>query len=149
MSQQFLLPCSCGQKLAVSPAQAGGQVVCSCGRTLGIPTLRGLRQLEIARDVAPAKAARGWSPVHGAVFAAGLVVAAVGLIVLALYGLQYGQIMGFRLTLDRADDVIRAEMARIENLSPRQALEEWNQEIEQGLGEKDEPPWSKYNRLAN
>jgi hypothetical protein len=149
MSQQFLLPCSCGQKLTVSPSQAGGQVACSCGKLLSVPTLRGLRELEIAPSTAPAPVTSGWSPVHGAIFASGLVVAAIGLVFLALSGLQYLQIKGFRLTEDFTQNVVSNEMLRIDALSPLQALEEWHENIEHGLGEQEEPPWSKYKRLAD
>ena len=48
MSEQFLLPCSCGQKVRVGNAQAGAGVRCVCGKSLTVPTLRGLRELESA-----------------------------------------------------------------------------------------------------
>ena len=146
MSQQFLLPCTCGQKLPVSTAQAGGQVTCSCGKTLSVPTLRGLRELEVAPATLPRPAKAGWSPVHGFIFATGLVLAAVGVVFLALNGLQYSQIMGFGLTRDYTDDVVRAELARIDESKPLQLLEEWKENIEHGLGEQEEPPWSKFQR---
>jgi hypothetical protein len=48
---KYLLPCpACGQKLAVSSAQSGQSVLCSCGRSQDVPTLRDLRQLEQATD---------------------------------------------------------------------------------------------------
>jgi hypothetical protein len=149
MSQQYLLPCSCGQKLTVSPSQAGNQVACSCGKLLSVPTLRGLRELESAPSTAPAQVKTGWSPIHGTIFAGGLVVAAIGIVFLALHGLQYSQIMGFKLTEDFTPNVVSNEMSRIDALSPLQALEEWHENIEHGLGEQEEPPWSKYKRLAD
>jgi hypothetical protein len=149
MSQQFLLPCSCGQKLVVSPAQAGGQVGCGCGKSLAVPTLRGLRELEIAPAGSPGKTKAGWSSVHGAVFAAGLVLAAAGVFLLAIHGLQYGQIMGFKLTQDYTPAVVSAEMARIDALTPLQAFEEWHENAEHGLGEQEAPPWLQYQKLAD
>jgi hypothetical protein len=147
MSQQYLLPCSCGQNTPVSPAQAGGQVTCVCGKSLPVPTLRGLRELEIAPAAAPEKKA-GWSRVHGAVFASGLTIAAIGVVLLALSVLQYGQIVGFGMTKDRTEDVLRSQQADIEGMSPTQVLAEWRKDIEDGLGEPEEPPWSKFKRLA-
>jgi hypothetical protein len=147
MSQLYLLPCSCGQKTAVSVAQAGGQVLCVCGKNLQVPTLRGLRELEIAA-VAPPEKKAGWSRVHGAVFASGLAVAAIGVVLLAMSALQYGQIVGFGYTKDRTDLVLKTQELDIENMSPIQVLTEWRKEAEEGLGDQEEPPWSKFKRLA-
>jgi hypothetical protein len=82
MSAQYLLPCSCGQKVRVEPAQAGGQVACACGANLNVPTLRGLKQLEIAPpDEAAVRrsAGRQWGPVRGAMFSIGLLVVVISL----------------------------------------------------------------------
>jgi hypothetical protein len=147
MSHQYLLPCSCGQKTPVSPAQAGGHVTCVCGKSLPVPTLRGLRELEIAPATAPQEKA-GWSRVHGVAFASGLTVAAIGVVLLALSVLQYGQIVGFGMTKDRTEDVLRSQQADIEGMSPTQVLSEWRKDVEEGLGEQEEPPWSKFKRLA-
>ena len=46
MSEQFLLPCSCGQTTLVAARQAGETIGCVCGRSLEVPTIRGLRALE-------------------------------------------------------------------------------------------------------
>ncbi len=54
MSTHYLLPCSCGQKLAVSPRQAGQPVTCLCGNVLEVPPLNELRTLEpVAPDAGP------------------------------------------------------------------------------------------------
>jgi hypothetical protein len=147
MSQLYLLPCSCGQKTPVSVAQAGGHVTCACGKSLPVPTLRGLRELEIAPAAAPEKKP-GWSRVHGAVFASGLTVAAIGIVLLAMSALQYSQIVGFGYTKDRTQDVLKSQQADIEGMSPVQVLAEWRKDVEEGLGEQEEPPWSKFKRLA-
>jgi hypothetical protein len=148
MSQQFLLPCTCGQTVRVANAQAGGQVACGCGKTLPVPTLRGLRELKPAPPLASGPSPRGWSPVHGLVFSSGLVIAAVGVALLAWYGLLYSQRVGFGLTRDHTDEVIRAEQARIDRLSPLDALKEWTEDIEHGLGDPDPPPWIAHQKMA-
>jgi hypothetical protein len=62
LSTKYLLPCQCGQRLAVEPRQAGETVVCACGRTLEVPTFLQLKQLE--KVVAKAESRRiVWS--HG------------------------------------------------------------------------------------
>jgi hypothetical protein len=78
---EYLLPCSCGQKLAVSARQAGESVRCSCGATLEVPTLRGLDTLE--RAAAPAAPGRTWGDRQRAVFL--LVVAALAAASIAGY----------------------------------------------------------------
>jgi len=47
---KYLLPCSCGEKVAVESTQAGQNILCSCGKTMEVPTMQGLRQLEQAID---------------------------------------------------------------------------------------------------
>ena len=55
----------------------------------------------------------------------------------------------FNLTQDYTTEAVSHEMSRIDALSPLQALEEWHENIEHGLGEQEEPPWSKYKRVAD
>ncbi|HMC12148.1 MAG TPA: hypothetical protein VKH44_12695 [Pirellulaceae bacterium] len=147
MSQHYLLPCSCGQKVRVANAEAGGQVTCACGKSLRVPTLRGLRQLEIAPPETTSKAAPGWSPVHGVIFAAGLLVAAVGLGLVAYYGLRYAQI-DQRYTHDYTDAFVQAEQTRIDKLTPIEALTEWTEVLTDGLGERQPPPWIAAKQLV-
>ncbi|MBN2578245.1 MAG: hypothetical protein JXB10_04570 [Pirellulales bacterium] len=46
MSLKYYLPCKCGERLIVEPRQAGEIVVCRCGQSLEVPTLRQLRNLD-------------------------------------------------------------------------------------------------------
>jgi len=139
MTQQFLLPCSCGQKVRVGIAQAGEQVACACGNRLAVPTMRGIRQLEPAPADSLTKSAPGWSRVHGAIFATGLLAAAVGIVIIAMYGVRYAQAVGFGV--DRTDETIQAESARIDKLTPIQALVEWTDTLREGIGVRETPPW--------
>jgi hypothetical protein len=142
MSQQYLLPCSCGQKVRVANAQAGEQVTCVCGKSLSVPTLRGLRQLELAPLEAEGKAKPGWSRVHGAIFAGGLLLAGVGIALISYYLFRYAQLGGTELAVDRSADVVSGMSAQIDQLSPVQALEMWTGEIlTEGLGEAHKPYW--------
>lgn len=45
MTTKFLLPCDCGEKIAVGVAQAGQSVTCPCGAELTVPTMKTLRSL--------------------------------------------------------------------------------------------------------
>jgi len=143
----YLLPCSCGQKTRITAAQAGAAVVCVCGSRLSAPTLRGLRQLEIAPEKPRAKTAGRWSSVHGALFASGLSIASIGLLFLAFYGLRYVQLGGHPIMRDITDQVVKAEQARIDKLTPVEALAEWSENVKDGLGEPEEPPWVKANKV--
>jgi hypothetical protein len=81
----FLVPCQCGQKLEVTPAQAGQQMTCVCGRGIDVPTLRGLQSLERVGDAA-APAPRRWGARQGLLFL-GCAIASLSLIAAA--GLEY------------------------------------------------------------
>jgi hypothetical protein len=139
----YLLPCSCGQKVRVANAQAGGQVTCVCGKSLAVPTLRGLRELEFAPAVKDPGRRAGWSRQQGAAFAVGLLIAAVGLYVATYYSWRYAQltVQGSHLLVDRTDDVVKATDEAISSLSPVSMLEAWNKEKEEGLGEQSTPIW--------
>jgi hypothetical protein len=73
----YLLPCRCGQSVAVSTSMAGESVRCACGAELQVPTLRGLRQLAQADKggIDQAPRTRGWTDRNRATFV--LVVAAL------------------------------------------------------------------------
>jgi len=143
----YLLPCSCGQKTRITAAQAGAQVACVCGQSLSVPTLRGIRQLEVAPPEAAARHSASWSPIHGVLFASGLAIASIGLVFLAFYGLRYIQLGGHPITRDITDVVVKAEQQRIDKLTPTEALAEWSENLKEGLGEPEEPPWVKANKV--
>jgi hypothetical protein len=143
----YLLPCSCGQKVGITTAQAGAQVTCICGKSLAVPTLRGIRELEIAPQETNKKSAGRWSLVHGALFASGLLIASIGVVFLAFFGLRYIQLGASPFTRDITDAVVRAEQQRIDKLTPTQALAEWSEYVKEGLGEPEEPPWVKANKV--
>ncbi len=82
MSSGFLLPCTCGKKIAVSKSQAGEEIRCECGEKLQVPTLRGFSNLEKAIPVLPQekgpRKSAGWNPMLGvptAIFFAAFLVA--------------------------------------------------------------------------
>jgi hypothetical protein len=78
---RYLLTCGCGKELPVDAGQAGGQIVCSCGACLDVPTLRNLRHLP-QEVVAPSQQSTKWSARKGlaAVFLIGAaLLAAVSL----------------------------------------------------------------------
>lgn len=136
---QYLLPCTCGQRVTVTTAQAGSRVRCSCGRMLDVPTLRGLSRLEVAAASREAAGRWAWGPVRGGVFAGGLLVAAVGFVLVAFYGVRSLQLAS--LAVDRSADVVREESAFIDQRTPAEVLDLWNAEAAEGLGESRMPIW--------
>ena len=141
MAELYLLPCNCGQKVRVGKAQAGQAVLCGCGQQLNVPTLRGLRELEVApAEATVAKAARpAWSPARGAAFSGGLAVAAVALIFLLLNLYYYAGAVYY--SDDHSDDVIQAATGELDNFQAVQLLDEWNSVVAEGLGHRHTPLW--------
>ena len=55
MDDRYLLPCSCGRKVAITRRQAGEAISCACGAQLQAPTLREILRLEPANLDATSK----------------------------------------------------------------------------------------------
>ena len=80
MATEYLLKCHCGTTHPVGTSRAGQEIVCSCGVTVAIPTLRGLRELPSREVATPTTSESGWSTGHGlvALGLVGLVICLVG-----------------------------------------------------------------------
>lgn len=142
MAEAFLLPCACGQKIRVGQAQAGQSVVCGCGRALGVPTLRGLRELDRApgeETPAGVRPRAAWSPWHGAAFSGGLAVAAVSLLLAGVNLWYYGGARFF--STDHSDSIIGVATVELDKYTPEQLFEEWNTMVKDGLGHAQPPIW--------
>jgi hypothetical protein len=61
---RYLLTCDCGEVVPVELGQAGGHVVCRCGKSLAVPALRSLRELPVEQDKEVA-VRRTWHPRYG------------------------------------------------------------------------------------
>ena len=145
MSQQYLVPCTCGQKVRVEAAQAGGQVPCACGLRVAVPTLRGLKQLELAPSEQAAPRA-GWSQTHGAIFSTGLFVALVAAVVAATAFVQYLQVANF--TEDQTDRINLIEGKQIDSLSAAETVEIFREWQADGLGVPHTPGWIEAQKAA-
>ena len=142
MTEAFLLPCACGQKVRVGKAQAGQAVRCACGKSLNVPTLRGMRELESAPpDESPTKARKAatWSYWHGTAFSGGLAVAAISLL---LFGLNLYYFTGATFfSEDHTDKVVVSATGELEDFPAEQLLHEWHSLVEEGLGQPHPPYW--------
>ena len=64
---KYLLPCpACNSRLPVETGQAGQTIRCSCGNSLEVPSIRGLRVLEQIADERPTAAS--WTKRKGLLF---------------------------------------------------------------------------------
>lgn len=149
MSAQYLLTCSCGEKLRVVAAQAGEQIVCPCGKTVSVPTLRELRKLEPAPPEAGSlRSAAGWNAWNGLVFSGGALFCLA-----ALAGMLYAGVMIFRIeasgvTEDATAEINEIEAMQVDELTPEEALAAFDSLRAEGLGPKHEPYWIAYRRMA-
>ena len=79
---KYLLPCNCGESIAIDSTQAGQTVSCHCGLTSQVPSMRSIQQLERSSDsLENPKQSLGWNASAGAVFAGGILVFFCGLAV--------------------------------------------------------------------
>ncbi len=139
---QYLLPCSCGQKVRVDSAQAGGCVPCACGQSLSVPTLRGLRALEEApADKAAIQRAAGrlWSPLQGTRFSVGLFVFVVALGIVGYTLWNYRQATPY--TRDWTPEISTELVRQVDELPLTDALDEFYKMRDEGLGQPAAPPW--------
>ncbi len=75
MIVRYRLPCACGQTVLVERSQAGLSVACSCGKSLEVPTIRGLAQLEAVQS-APDQ--RRWTAQYGLLLIGALIALVAG-----------------------------------------------------------------------
>jgi hypothetical protein len=148
MANLYFLPCDCGQKIRVGPAQAGQAVACGCGKQLSVPTLRSLRELEAAPvEKASAEAKRpAWSPWHGAAFSGGLAVAAVSFFLCALNLWYFTGAKAF--SEDHTEEFATEVSGLLDEYSAEQLLEEWNHARAEGLGHVEPPIWVRAKESA-
>jgi hypothetical protein len=76
---KYLLPCSCGKKVAIESSQAGQDILCSCGKTMEAPTMQGIRRLEqqVEKEHEP-KATSSFGGAAIGIALAGLVILGAG-----------------------------------------------------------------------
>jgi hypothetical protein len=73
----YLLTCTCGNTIPVEIGQAGGQVKCTCGKSVDVPPLRQLRHLpQQQSEPKPERKAANWGTRQGWITAS-LIAAAI------------------------------------------------------------------------
>ena len=135
MAEKYLLPCRCGQNSVVEPRQAGEMVVCRCGLSVQVPTMREIMALEPApaEPLGPrSQKAWGW-PQAMMLLGCGFIVVAV---VLA------GVFWAFVPPIPPSE-MMTAEIAQkvAESLTPAKTLEFWEY-FKQGLDRRTSPSYN-------
>ncbi len=134
----YQLTCPCGAKHAVTVSQAGQSLTCSCGNSLEIPTLRGLKELPVIEPTAePARRAID-KP------AGGRPSMAVGLLVTVCFlALSTAVFYGYwRVVLDTSQTEESERQAAFELLDqadPVVLSDAWDQYSTTGLGPPNKP----------
>lgn len=135
---KYQLPCErCGEKSVIDVSQAGRQLVCPCGATLEIPSLREIRALEPAADVSDKPRRTPWNRGRGILFAVGLVIAVLGALVAASAGTSWYTAKAPVLPTPAE---IEASLPEVGELEAPQAFEMWKDLRDQGLGQHRDPP---------
>ena len=116
---KYLVPCLCGRQLAVDTGRAGESLVCDCGATVAVPTLRQLRQLPEAREESVAVGGSAWG-FRQAAITVSLLLAAVCLIVAAAS--RYSE-----RPIPTIDPVVRTTLVdkQVSAMTPLQAWQSW------------------------
>jgi hypothetical protein len=118
-SMKYLLPCpACNSPLPVETGQAGQTIRCTCGNSVEVPSIRGLRTLEPLADERPA--ASTWTKRKGLLFlgaalSIGGLIAAGAVAALRPSAKDDG---GFKIEVN--EDAIRSEVAA---LPPLESIE--------------------------
>lgn len=145
----YLLPCSCGSRIAVQKSQAGSRVECPhCQHSLEIPTIRGLGQLEFVEesstaDIRKSRGSSRWTPLRGIIAATCFVLAIIGLGRASIYGV-YRFANPTRFTVE---DMYRDSEESFRELSPVETWDNWRYLQETGLGSKKPPQVFVYKRF--
>lgn len=132
-----LLDCPCGKPLTVDSSLAGGQIACeACGKTVDVPSLRGLKSLPLAdtpSNDAPQKKTATSRETNTVRNLGGIILLfSIGALIL-LIAFRLRAITGYT-----AEDAISFREQQIDSLNPVETWQLWGQMNEFGLGSRDQ-----------
>ncbi len=134
----YQLTCTCGAKHAVTVSQAGQNLACSCGNSLAIPTLRGLRELPVVEALPQSKA----RPIDGRTTGRPSILIGV-LVTIFFIALPVAIFYGYnRVTMDTSlteESEREAAFAQLDKEDPQTLSLEWEQYSTRALGEPSKP----------
>jgi hypothetical protein len=121
----YLLPCSCGRKVAIEPRQAGQSIGCPCGASILAPTMREIRVLEPAdRTGAENQGPAPWGLPQGLVL--------LGSCILVLVA-GWTAFMVLARPRPPAPFITEIRVADIEAASPARTVQIFRQHLQPGL----------------
>ncbi len=139
---KYRFPCErCGEKLLIDVSQAGRQIVCRCGATLEVPSLRAIRALEAATDVSVKPRPRTWDRGRGVLFAGGVVLAVLGLLTAGAAAAGW---LSSEAPPSPSPQDLEAALTAVDGLSAPRAWDLWAEMRTDGLGPYIEPPQSMF-----
>ncbi len=141
-----LLICTCKKEHVVSRSQAGQEILCECGNSVRIPTLRGLSQLPAANDVPLENASTNvWGGWRGPAIAVCSAVFAISAGFSSFFFLQKASI---RPTNDLESEIAAGNEV-LDQYGPDALSMVWNDLDTFGMGAKARPGfyiWQEYAR---
>ncbi len=143
MAKSYLLPCPCGKDIAIDISQAGQTAVCaSCGKSVDVPTMRKIRELpevEVVADVTAMKSG-SWTGLKGGLFAIGMGVTVIALVVGAVAALKRHQLATLAVRPPLGD--ARQWEALVDGYDVLKMHDEWMEKVEgEGLGYWEPHPY--------
>jgi len=128
MSTLYQIGCDCGRKIQAEARQAGETLTCACGRTIDVPTLRGLAQLpQVQQQTATG---RRWTRTQGLCFLAGVIWLAVG----GVATWQFWSWAARPAEIQKFDHIADDFSSRVDRLTPSESFTYWRMFRDQSTG---------------
>ena len=143
MSDQFLLPCECGQTLPIGISQAGQELTCSCGRSITIPSMRAIRQLQPVKAATKAPE-KTWNPVKGFIFGIGALLIIGGLVTAGHSYFVYSQVVDYK----PSSAELSMQLEEIDKLSAPNLWELWHLNLDHPLEPAGSSPFAILQGMA-
>ncbi len=144
MAPQYLLTCECGVTQPIETNQAGSSVVCRCGKTLEVPSLRAIRELPRVENENERPRAE-WNPAAGLIFVTGMFLAFLGAGAAFYMHMNAIQISNFEMP---PEDEVEAWVAEVDDAPPEELFNMWNASRHMGLGEHQASPFVRARQVA-
>ncbi|MEZ6134317.1 MAG: hypothetical protein R3C53_05330 [Pirellulaceae bacterium] len=134
-----LLICECGNEIPVSRSQAGQELPCECGRTVKVPTLRGLSALPTVENSVKSSTVDStgskWAGWRGSLFA-------LAICTILVSGIFTGTCLYYRWTINTdytTEDFIAEGDRFYDSLNPVELSLSWNDFQKFNIGQKMPP----------
>lgn len=128
----YLLSCQCGSQFKIATIDAGKTLICpECEAETVVPNLREIRELPLAEELESSQELT-WEKGHGALFATGSILIALGI---GLFIFHFFQANQLDLTDESAAQIQYGNVV-IDQMPPLTAIQQWRLIRDIGLGEQ-------------